>query len=139
MPRSIGNQILPPESLRGPSHMTLTALASVGVRQFKDGRSSDADIGVCIEGAGPRVVDDVVFHTVVQVAAGDRRVLHGRKLRARNHSAGDIVHRNLAPHLRGLETRPVHRRRVGQDAVQFAGERLSQGIALMTAGGTPFQ
>src|SRR5262249_53887434 len=53
-----------------------------------------------------------------------------------NHPLGDIVHRNLAPHLRGLETLPVHRRRVRQNAIQFAAERLSQGIGLMTASRT---
>src|ERR1700722_17712434 len=37
VPRSIGNQILSPESLRGPSHMALTASASFGVRQFAIG------------------------------------------------------------------------------------------------------
>jgi hypothetical protein len=44
-----------------------------------------ADIGVCIERAGPRVVDNPVLHTVVSVARVDRRVLHGRKLPGRNH------------------------------------------------------
>jgi hypothetical protein len=115
--------------------MTSTASASFWGQTVRNRRRT-ADIGLCVERAGPRVVDNAVCYTVVFVARGDRRILHGGELWAGNHLLSDIVHRNLAPHLRRLETRPVHRRRVGQDAVQFAGERLSQGIALMTAGRT---
>ena len=83
--------------------------------------------------AGARIVDHAVDHAVGGIAGGHRR---GRGLVSFAEEIGradQILHHDLAPHLRRLEPRPVHRRGIGEDAVELRTELLRQHIALPPA------
>ena len=80
--------------------------------------------------AGARIVNDAVRNAIKAVArcccTGGREVLFG----GGDHTAGQILHSKLAPHLRCLEPCPINRRGTRQDAIELIGQLLPEQITL---------
>ena len=93
-----------------------------------------ADVRLGAELAGARILDDAVGDAVGGIAGLDGRGRGLRELRGRDRPTCQLLHGDLAPHLRGLESRPVDRRRIGQDALELIAELLCQQISLAPAG-----
>ncbi len=136
VPRSSPNQILLSLAFRGPSQILSIASASAGVRQVRICRRAGrpADVRRGAELARPRIVDHPVGHPVGGVARRYGRRGRLIQLGRGDRPADEVLHDDLAPHLRRLEAGPVDRRRVRQNAVELAGELLGEQIALAPAG-----
>ena len=107
------------------------------VRVSRGAAIGDADRARVVCGAvgtSARIVNDAVGDAIKCIAGrsslAGREVLFGRG----DDTAGQILHDDLAPHLRRLEPRPVDRRRVGQDAIELIAELLREQVALTAAG-----
>ena len=86
--------------------------------------------------AGAWIVNKAVRDAIKGVARcnslGGREVLFA----GRDHATDQILHDDLAPHLRGLEPCPVHRWGTCQNAVEFVGQFLSEDVTPAATGRT---
>ena len=88
-----------------------------------------------IETARGRILDDAVFHSVLQIARLHHRCVDGRVFLRRNVAAGRAVHESMQHHAHGVHARSDVRWRTRDDRVEVCRVHRRQRQSLIAARG----